>query len=369
MTVQQFTVDYSTNGTTWVALSNVQEINARVGRTGLQDNFEPSAATIVCRYPTGFASPITALVVGTWVRFQRTGGTYEMWRGKIRNVTVTWGKPYDAGVGEADYVTIECEGALAEFGRLQGNGQEITTDLATYQLSDISTYTGITFGTTFGVDNSPTLATSNVDGSYAEWFNTFAATLGATIKDGSGQVGVYTKDFVGTLPVAFSDVANNATNQVFDELQFDSLAADYYTQVEVNTNVYGTVVVNTGSAPFRTLRISTFSGSTNQATDLANYYLGIYSNAAFGISSISANANAQNTFALDLGYGWWDLPGYRCNLTFRGTTYYLQILGCTFTATPGEARFSYSVIDADLTPYLILDSPIYGILDTNKLSW
>lgn len=369
MTVQAYQVEYSTNGTTWVALSNVQSIVANVGRQGLQDTFEPSAATFVCRYPNGYATPVAALVVGTQIRFTRTGGTYIMWFGRIRNVVVNWGKPYVANVGNEDFVTIECEGALAEFGRFQGNGQTIDTDLATYQLSDVSTYTGIVFGTTFTVSNSPTLATSTVDGSYSEWFNTFAATLGATIKDGSGQVGVYTKDFVGTLPVAFSDVANNATNQVFDELQFDSLAADYYTQVEVNTNAHGTVTVNTGSAPYRTLRISTFSGSAGQATDLANYYLGIYSNPGFGISSISATAEAQNTFALDLGYGWWDLPGYRCNLTFRGATYYLQILGCQFSATPNGARYTYSVVSGDLTPYLILDDPVYGILDTNKLSW
>jgi hypothetical protein len=369
VTVEQYVVEYSTNGTTWEALSNVQSIVANIGRQGLQDIFEPSSANIVCRYPNGYATPNTALVVGTRIRFSRTGGLYTMWSGRIRNVTVSWGKPYVASVGNEDSITIECEGALAEFGRFQGNGQTIDTDLATYQLSDVSTYTGITFGTTFTVANSPTLATSTVDGSYAEWFNTFANTLGATIKDGSGQVGVNTKDFVGTLPVSFSDVANNATNQVFDELQFDSLAADYYTQVEVNTNAFGTVTVNTGSAPYRTLRISTFSGSTGQATDLANYYLGIYSNPGFGISSISAKAEAQNTFALDLGYGWWDLPGYRCNLTFRGATYYLQILGCQFSATPNGARYSYSVVSGDLTPYLILDDPVYGILDTNKLSW
>ena len=369
MTVEAYTVDYSTNGTTWLPLSNVQEINARVGRNGLQDTFEPSAATVVLRYPTGYASPNTALIVGTWLRFQRTGGLYEMWRGKIRNVTVTWGKPYVSGVGNADFVTLECEGSMAEWGRIQGNGQVIDADIATYQLSDLSTYTGITFGTTFTVANSPNLPTSSVDGSYLEWLNTFSATLGATLKDGSGQLGVYTKDFAGTLPVGFSDVANNATNQVFDELTFDSLSADWYTQVEVNTNSVGTVVVNTGSAPYRTLRISTFSYSVGQATDLANYYLGIYGTPSFGISSISATAEEQNTFGLDLGYGWWDLPGYRCNLTFRGVTYYLQILGCNFSATPDGSRFTYSVIDAELVPYLILDSAVYGILDTNKLSW
>lgn len=369
MTLQNYVTEYSTDGSTWTYLPEVQEIVARVGRVGLQDTFEPSSATFVARYPTGYTSPITALTVGTWIRFTRTGGTYPMWQGKMRNVTVRWGKPYLSGVGNADYVTIEAEGALAEWGRLQGNGQAIDTDLAIYQISDLITYTGITIGTTFTVDNSPTLATSAVDGSYSEWLNTFAATLGATLKDGSNQIGVYTKDFVGVLPVSFSDTTNDSTHQIYDELTFDSLSQDYYTSVEVNTNAYGTVVVSTGSAPYRTLRISTFSGSLAQATDLANYYLGIYSTPSFGISSISAIAEAQSSMQLELGYAWWDLPGYKTSVTFRGNTYNLQILGCDFTATPDGSRFTYSVIDADLTPYLILDSATYGILDTNKLSW
>jgi hypothetical protein len=373
VTVQQYTVEYSLDYSTWTAISNVQEITARIGRGNLQDTFEPSSATIGIRYPTGFSSPVTAFNVGTWIRIKRVGGIYEMWNGRIRNVSVQWGKPYNYTTqeGVADFVTLECEGALAEWGRLQGNNQAIDTDLAVYQLGDLTTYTGITIGTTFTVANSPTLATSQVTGSYAEWLNTFANTLGATLKDGSNQVGVYTKDFVGTLPVSFSDAANNATNQVYDELTFDSLAADFYTQVEVNTNAFGTVVVTAAGAtsPLRTLRISTFSGSAAQATDLANYYLGIYSTPSFGISSLSCKAEAQNSFALDLGYAWWDLPGYRCNITFRGVTYYMQILGCTFTATPGSARYSYNVVDADLTPYFILDDIAYGVLDSNKLGW
>jgi hypothetical protein len=373
VTVEQYTVEYSLNYSTWTAISNVQEITARVGRTGLQDTFEPSGASIVIRYPSGFASPIAAFNVGTWIRIKRVGAIYETWNGKIRNVTVQWGKPYNYGTatGNADYVTLECEGALAEWGRLQGNNASVVTANAYFQLADVSFQGTLPVGTTYSPTTSPTVGASTISGSYAEWLNTFAATLGATIKDGSNQVGVYTKDFVGTLPVSFSDAANNATNQVYDELTFDSLAADYYTRVEVNTLNFGTVVVTAAgaTAPFRTLRISTFSASVGQATDLANYYLGIYSTPSFGISSLSCKAEAQNTFALELGYAWWDLPGYRCNITFRGNTYYMTILGCTLTATPESARYSYSVIDADLNPYLILDDPVYGVLNTNKLSW
>jgi hypothetical protein len=292
-----------------------------------------------------------------------------MWRGKIRNVNTSYGIPYSGGVGNADFVTLECEGVFAEFGRLQGNEQEITSDLVYWLLSDVTTYTGLTIGTTFTEANSPTLATSTVSGSYAEWLNNLANSVGATIKDGSGQLGVNTKDFVGTLPVAFSDAANDVDNQVYDVIQFDSVAADYFTQVEINTNSVGNVTAETGSAPYRTLRLNTINVNTAQASDVANYWLGIYNPPTFGISEISCLAEAQNVMNLELEYGWWDLPGYKTNVTFRGTTYYMTILGVSIDATPESARYTYYVADTELFPYEILDDPIYGQFDNRKLGW
>lgn len=364
-----YTAEYSTNGTTWTALTNVQAVSGFCGRQKLVDTFEPSRMTVTLRYPDGYTSPITALNVGTWIRVKRNGATYELWRGKIRNVSVQYGIPFAGGVGNADYLTMECEGALAELGRLQGNDQVITEDLVYWLLGDVGTYTGVSIGTTFTEANSPTLATSTVSNSYAEWLNNLANSVGATIKDGSGIVGVNTKDFIGTLPVAFSDVANNATNQVYDQLEFDSVTADYYTQVEVNTNSVGTVVVQTGSAPYRTLRINTINVSVAQATDVANYWLGIYNPPKVGITSLSCLAEAQNAMDLELGYGWWDLLGYRTNVTFRGTTYYMTIIGVSIDATPDSARYTYYVADTELFPYEVLDDPIYGQFDNRKLSW
>lgn len=371
MTLANFTVEYSLDAVTWTQLDNVQNVSGFVGRRILQDTFEPSSMNVTLRYPTGYASPITALIVGTWIRVKRTGATYEYWRGKIRDVAAEYGIPYLSGVGEADFVNITAEGALAELGRYQGNDQLVTQDLVTYLLSDISTYTNVTIGTTFTVDNSPTLGDYTVSGSWLEYLNLIATSVGATLKDGSGQPGVFTKDFVGTLPAVFSDTANDSTHQIYDQIRFDSLASDYFTGVEVNTESYGTVVASNAPAgqPPRTLRISTINSSTNQATDLALYYLGIYSTPSFGISEISCKAEAQNSMNLEFGYAWYDLPGYRTYVEFRGASYYMTILGCSFDARPDGARYTYYLAAADLTPYFVLDSDEYGILDTNKLSW
>jgi hypothetical protein len=364
-----YTVDYSTNGTSWTALSNIESISAFVGKSGLTDTYEPSRATIVMRYPNGFSSPNPDLIVGTWIRFQRTGGTYEMWRGKIRNVTVEWGKPYRSGTGAADFMTMECEGVMAEWGRQSGENTSVAAGDLLTQMSTVAGIGSLNYGTTYTAGTAPQLAASTIDNSLLNWVNEAATTTGSVLKDGSGQLGLYTKDFIGELPVSFSDVTKSATVQDYEALTFDSLAQDYFTQVQVDMNSGTTVLRESGSAPFRTLRVSTYSVNTAQATDLGDWLLGIYSRPGFGISEVSAVASSQSTFNLDLGYGYWDLPGYKTSLVFRGTTYQLTILGVAFTADANDSRFTYSVIDSDLTPYFYLDSATNGILDTNRLNW
>ena len=102
---------------------------------------------------------------------------------------------------------------------------------------------------------------------------------------------------------------------------------------------------------------------------LAAYLLGIYGDNGFGISSISCNSEAQNTWALDLGYAWWDIVGYSTYVYFRGQTFRCTILGSDFSATPEGSRFTYYLADIGLTPYLILDDASTGILDVNKIGW
>jgi len=358
---------------TWVQLENVQQISGSIGRQQLQDTFEPSRMTISGRYPTGYSVPNTALKVDTQVRVKRTGSPFTMWTGRVRNVSVEYEIPYNTknGVGVADHLDLECEGALAQWGRLQGNNLFVApSDLLT-QLSNVLAGTNLQYGTTYTADTAPLLSSSDVSDSLSNWLNTACATVGATIKDGSDNniVGVNGRDFAGNLPVSFSDVGNNSANQVYDSIVFDSVSADYFTEIELNTNDYGDVVVTTGVAPHRTLKETTFSASASQATDLANYLLSIYGDNGFGISEISCKSESQNVWKLDMGYGWWDIIGYTTFVTFRGQTFRCVIVGSSFSATPQESRFTYYLADIGLTPFLILDDTSVGILDTNKLGW
>lgn len=358
---------------TFVALDNVQQISGFIGRQQVADTFEPSRMNISARYPEGFSAPNTALKVDTPIRVKRTGSAYIMWTGRIRNVTVQWAIPYNNtdGIGVADTVDIECEGALAQWGRLQGNGLFVAPDDLLTQISNVLSGTNLNYGTTYTAATAPELSASEVSDSLASWLNTACATVGATIKDGSDSniVGVYGRDFVGNLPVQFSDTTNDSTHQVYDQITFDSVSADFFTEIELNTYSYGDVTVTYGVAPYRTYRQTTYSASIPQATDLSNYLLGIYGDNGFGISEISCKSEAQNSWGLDLGYGWWDIIGYTTYVDFRGQTFRCTVLGSAFTATPSESRFTYYLADIGLTPFLVLDDPTAGILDQNKLGW
>lgn len=369
---QTYTIETSLDGTTWTNVSGVTNINANIGRNRLMDSFQPSSLTFTIRYPNGFYTPNTALVTGTLVRLKRTGGTFEMWRGRIADVSVDYGIPYASNVGIQDTCTVSCEGALAIWGRLQGNNLLVSGAPVRTAIGAAITGTNLLWGTTYTADDDPTVESSNISGSYLEWMNLVATTLSATLKDGgetTDTIGIYSKNFAGSLPVQFSDTTNNATNQVYEQIKLTSQVENYFTQVTVTTQFNGTATVTTGAAPFRTLPLSTINSSNSQATDLANYYLGNYNTPRIGITEIVCKSEAQNTWALDLGYGWWDIVGYRTYVTFRGTTYYMTILGCTFDATPAGSTFTYQLADASLSPFFILDSSVYGVLDTNKLSW
>jgi hypothetical protein len=193
--------------------------------------------------------------------------------------------------------------------------------------------------------------------------------LGATIKDGGGQLGAYTKDFVGSLSTNFSDVLNNSANQVYEDIELTSQVENYFTEIVIDPIAHSQQIVQSGLEPFRTLEVETYSGSNGQALDLANYYLAIYKTPKVGISKVVCRSAAQNSWQLDFGYSWYDILGYRTYLTFRGTTYYMTILGSSFTATPEGSVFTFYLADNALNPFFVLNNSAYGILDTNKLSW
>jgi hypothetical protein len=377
MALQSYEVSYSLNGSTWTALSNVQNLQITIGRTEQLQAIKASTGSFSMRYPTGYASPITALVSGTLIRVRNNtaGSPYEVWFGRIDNVSASYGIPYAGGVGNADFLDVTMEGYFATVGRMAGNDYAMAAGNAVAQFTAATTQTGLTLAY-FTSGGSPDMAATTISSTWGDWVARVCQTTNSRLWDGFsfGNTIVVSPFFSTVSPVNFSDVANNSTNQVYNQINFGSLADNFYTQVTVTPESFGEATVTQAGAtvPYRAYQANTLNASTAQATDFANYLLANYGTSRFAITSLTCSAEAQNSFMLDR-IGNSDLfgcaPGTQVAIAFRGTTYQSIIEGVTMSATPAGASFTFYVSGADLNAYLILDNPTFGKLDENKLGY
>ena len=377
MPLQTYTVSYSLDGISgFTALTNLQGIQISLGRGAQLDQVKASTATFELRYPTGYASPVTALVSGTYIKIENTtGSAYTIWRGRISDVSARYGIPFVSGVGQADFLSVTCEGNFAAVGRMQGENYAMSAGGLSQQCLDAYNESGveIQFITSGG---EPQMAATTVSSTWADWVARAALTVNARLWDSSTANGswIVSPFFSNVSTVNFSDTENNATNQIYNQINFDSLSDNFYTQIQVDPESYGVATVTQAGAslPYRTYQVNTLNDSTSQATDYANYLLANYGTARFAISSFTCMAEAQSSFQLDkIGYTskLGASPGTQVSVAFRGTTYQCIIEGVTMSATPAGASFTYFVSGADLNAYLILDNTVFGKLNENKLGY
>jgi hypothetical protein len=288
---------------------------------------------------------------------------------------LTYGIPYAGGIANADFLVVTLEGQFGQAGRVSGADYAMAADTALNQFSAARTQSGLQMQIAGNGFNTP-LAATTVSGTWGDWIARVALTLNGRLVDNANGVTVRTAFFSEPAVISFSDTTNDATTQVYDQIEFDSLADNYYTQVVVDPESYAPQTVQTGAKPYRTYSVNTLNNSTGQALDYANYLLNNYKTPEFAISSFSCLANAQNDFKLyDLSNTFstlqapYQLPGVQVSVTFRGTTYVCIIEGVAVSITPAEARYTYYVSAADLNAYLILDNATFGKLDSNRLGY
>lgn len=378
-----FTVEYSLDDwVTPVEIANVQDVNIRAGRQAQIDNFSSSTLTVTCRYPNGFASPLTALKPGVAIRVTAltTSGGYpfDAFYGYITDVSVEYGIPYAGSVGPADYLRISAETALAQLARSSGNGYAMAAGTISTQTSTAATQSGVTVGSYpysyFSVRNA---SAATVSGSWADWLNTMAFTVGGRIVDAAD---VYLLSFQPVYDFSTNSafyLSDTGTGLPYDVANFDSLAQNYFTQVTVDPDGYAAQTVSTGSAPYRNFSLNTWSSSTSEATDLATWYLNNYKNPSLAVSELHLNLNDSRTNAINQFFvaasatvtpGAFPI-GVQVKVLFRGSTYVCMIEGGALSASPDRASLTLYVSGADLNAYMVLDNPTFGTLDNNKLGF
>ena len=383
MALQTYTVYYSLDYTTWSVLTNVQNINISVGRQAQLQQLKASTASFTLRYPNGYASPITALVSGTYIRIdhEKSNGTIfptTLWTGVINNVNVSYGIPYVNNVGNADFLDVSCEGSFAQLARMNANNYAMPagTVATQYDLAEIENGISVEW---LGNGAAPASPATTITSTWGDWVNRIALTGNMRMWDSKQALLCYTlSPFDPYLSdINFSDVANNSTNQVYERIDFGSFADNYYTQVRVEPEGFTTQTVTQVGAttPYRTYEVNTLNASNAQALDYANYLLANYDTANFAITAITCKAESQSSFQLDrVGFTAADAPfscspGSQVSVAFRGTTYQCIIEGATMSATPEGSSYTYYVSGADLNAYLLLDNATFGRLDYNKLGY
>jgi hypothetical protein len=282
---QNYVVEYSTTGAalSWTEIDNVQEIAINIGRQRQLDAYNASQATIIVRYPDGYTSPITEIVSGTFIQITNATTGAFMFTGVINNVDVTYGIPFAGGVGNADFLYITVEGKFAQFGRAQGLNYAMAADTLTNQIADCATESAL--GITVSGTQTRPMAATTVGSTWGDWVNKVLVTINGRLWDAIDVASMTVRTPNQSYPttVNFSDTTNNATNQVYDQINFGSYADNFYTQVTVDPESFAEATVQTGTAPYRTLLTNTFNASTSQATDYANYLLANYDSQSFAL--------------------------------------------------------------------------------------
>ena len=371
MALQSYQVSYRVGAGAYTVLSNVQNIQVTIGREAQLDQINTSTGSFLMRYPTGYASPITDIVPGTQIKIiNTTNSNLTVYTGYISDVSAEYGIPYVSNEGQADYLLVNFEGAFAAAGRMQGNNYAMAADSISAQCINCKNQTGLQVSFSSPAN---TLAATTVSGTWADWLARVCQSTNSRLRENGDQIVINSPFVIDVSTINFSDVANDSTNQVYNQINFDSLADNFYTQVTVTPESFGaaTVTKSGATAPFRTYSTNTLNASTSQATDYANFLLGTYGTAKFAISSFTCSAESQAVMRLEnVGGGTLPfVPGTQTNVTFRGTTYVCIIEGVTMSATPAGASYTFFVSGADLNAYLILDNAIFGKLDSNRLGY
>jgi len=376
---QLFIVNPSTGIGTWNPLPNFQSFTVNIGREAQLDQYNADTATLVFRWPQPYTSIVAALTPGKFVRIINTTTKITLSYQYINDVQFSYGIPYESGTttSNADYLTVTTEADFAIFSRMSGANYAMAAGTLTTQMATAATQTNLlTLAPSDGATTQ--MAATTISGTWGDWFNAVCLTLNNRLRQ-RGIIEVVSKYNLTPSVANFSDTTNNATNQVYEQIEFQSLADNFYTQVTVDPESFGPATVSSGAAPYRTYSVNTLNASTNQATDYANYLLNNYKTPVSRISKITCRSGSQSVFKLD-DLGNWSgftdysfytggLVGYQVSVAFRGTTYTAVVEGVTISGTPSEAVFTYNLSAGDLNAYLILDDSVFGKLDNNKLGY
>ena len=364
---------YDSNITPFGSLPYVQTVSWSAGRANITDQWSGSTCLITGRSPSTITYPPQ---IGNKVRVVVTNagstntatfyGYVSDWR-VIYGITAAY-----------DTYELTVESGYAKAGR--GTATITTTAGASTQAMATSIQTSL--GGVDAVDVSTgwgsTTSAQTLTGQVSDSVNRLMATEQGTVIDTGSSFTGYPQSFktklglsgrndpnLGLPILAFSDVPDS-NNSAYSEIQFLSSAQNYGTKVVIQSS--GLADQSSGSGDY-VQTISTISGSTSEAANLAGYVqaeLNLSTAVPYGLTTTGAVSNATPYIMAaadpaNIHQG--------VSIVFRGNTYYCLLEGLSFSANQTDWRVNLYLSSSLQNAFFRIGNTVYGRLDNNKLGF
>jgi hypothetical protein len=366
---------YSTSSSTWVTVSDVQNLSFSYGQRQLTDTWSPPVWTITGRRPD-LLGPVN---IGDWFSVLNTGSpefiyqvtNFEVFYG-IKSTMDTWTMTIETvfsalsrSVSSASWFLAQPAAAI--YAVCESVGLRIAN---LFNTSGFISNQTITNENGFDVlTRILRTATSFTDGFFPIRYSPYclATAVDAGSPTTAQTVDVYDAFFYpppSTYSFDFTDNVTTATQIVYDGLNFGSLNLNYATKVVVTPVGGSPQTVGSGNTSFET---TTYSLTNSLAADVANRYSGLLAASQQVPLSITFTKEQQQTTAV-LPSQIATINDYKfCRIQFRGTNYFANIIGQELTATPDSTRITLHLCASENGNFFTLDSAELGVLDRNRL--
>lgn len=342
-------------GLSTITIENVQNISWSVGRKLITDQVASGRFMVSGRRP----DLLPSVAIGDIFNIEYGTG-FDQIDFKVADFQVKYGF-----TPSEDTWVITGEDAFAQLGRV--NVDVSISNTTGQSLNYLRAATGVGIQTRFsGTEiyaqtltnaNGLTVAAQLFNGEQPDYYFATATSILWNIKQPIRNYSIFYA----------TDETPGASEWKYDALEFDGLADNYATKINIASAGVGTVTAGTGN---RTYQMTTYNSDTTYMQNIAGLFAGYLSGSTVAPSSISLIAENQTSSIKIIQFFQWALSGANLfNIKFRGTTYYAMVLGITVTATPELTRVTYNLAPSTVLASFILNSTTLGVLDQNRLGF
>ena len=382
------TVNYSTtiNGT-YTSLTGIQSVSISRGRQRFNDNFSGTRCTIELIPATSYATP---LAIGQFldVRATNVANAAAYFVGTITDIERKYAIPYNTstGLAAADRIIISATGTTGVLGKATLADYTLTETDCTASITgaalEVNTWVTFIYPDYTRIINSPSTV-SNIG--VLDLVNGLLRTCQYFIDDidnkrvtyaGFANIGATFSPGVNNSSYTFSDAGTSGA-YTFTDLEYLSSVQNTFTEAQVLALGLATQSATSGSAPYNTLVYNTYNVNTVDAESLAGYIINMQSVPTAVPYSITTNTLTAPT-CTDISVltttnalftaGQTVNLGAAITVIFRGTTVTAQTQGINTTFYTDYATVQLFLSPSLGTPF-ILDSSVFGVLDTNRLGY